>query len=172
MAMLFLLNPLLISVLPAYAEPHKLEAEYLLRITQFVTWSPQLFTDPTAPLEICVLDDAHFQKSLENVVKGRKIGYHPIISRLENNIYKLSTCHIVYITTAGDADRVMTILNSLKNKSVLLVSNIPHFIDQGGNLGFIYQKHGIFFEINYQSLNMKGLTLSSKLLRQALRVIK
>ncbi|WP_161575423.1 YfiR family protein [Beggiatoa leptomitoformis] len=146
------------------------EADYLIRITQFVTWSPQFFSTMASPLEICIFGNAQFQNLFEKIAVGRQVESRAIVVRQEANIYKLNTCHVIYIDESQE-QQLTRILTILKNRSVLTVSTIPNFIDSGGTIGFTYQNNKLLFEINQLVAKMKGLPISSKLLRQSVRVI-
>ena len=50
---------------------YQVKAAYLLNFTRYVEWPPQSFTDPRAPVTICVLGRDPFGSVLDATVGGR-----------------------------------------------------------------------------------------------------
>ncbi len=68
--------------------------------------------------------------------------------------------------------RLTAILAGAKRLQALTVSDIPHFAERGGMIGLVNQADRIRFEVNVAPLENAGLTVSSELLKVALRVIR
>jgi hypothetical protein len=72
----------------------------------------------------------------------------------------------------SEEGRLSAVLASAKRLPVLTVSDIPHFAERGGMIGLVNQEDRIRFEVNVAPIEDSGLTVSSELLKVALRVIR
>jgi hypothetical protein len=62
------------------------------------------------------------------------------------------------------------ILTTLRDASVLTVSDLPEFTQRGGMVQFISEGDRVRFEVNLATAEHAGLTLSSELLKVAINV--
>jgi hypothetical protein len=76
----------------------------------------------------------------------------------------------LYIS-ASETSRLGQILEATRHSGTLTVSDIPHFVERGGIIGFVKQQDRIRFEVNRSAAEDSHLTLSSELLKVALRVM-
>jgi hypothetical protein len=67
--------------------------------------------------------------------------------------------------------RLADILAAAHKAGVVTVSDMKTFADQGGMIGMVVQKGLVRWEINRRSLHEVGVSLSSQLLRNAVRVL-
>ncbi|HZZ20232.1 MAG TPA: YfiR family protein, partial [Opitutaceae bacterium] len=65
---------------PAPSEA-ELKAVFLFHFTQFVEWPVSVFPSPDAPFVIGILGPDPFNGALDNIVRGEKVGQHPLIVR-------------------------------------------------------------------------------------------
>ena len=77
---------------------------------------------------------------------------------------EIDRCHILFINVPGKTSEV---LNALKGKSVLTVSDDNDFTRSGGIIRFFTENETIHLEINIQAAKAANLNVSSKLLRIA-----
>src|SRR5579863_6313245 len=74
---LFLGAPRAFSQRNDHAE-YKLKLAFLYNFAQFVEWPSDAFQFPNAPLTVCVVGENPFQGELEQSLRGRTAGNHPI----------------------------------------------------------------------------------------------
>lgn len=145
---------------------YKFKAVFLFHFAQFVDWPTNAFSDPKAPLEIGILGDDPFDDFLDQTVQGENVNGHPLVIQRFHNPNDIKDCQILFISQSENR-QLGRILDSLKGKTVLTVSDINNFPENGGMIGFVTIQDKIHFRINTDAAHDANLTLSSKLLRLA-----
>ncbi len=131
------------------------------KITRFITW-------PTAVdrITLCALGTDEFIDTLKSmtgkVSKGRKIEVLEQSARSKIS----DQCNILYLDNTNN-DTTQRILNYLKGKPVLTISDREGFAEQGGIVGLFRSEKKIRFAINLKSTREAGLVISSQLLNLA-----
>lgn len=153
------------------AKALKVKAAYLYNFAKFVEWPDNAFENEKAPLVIGVLGDDPFGRILDNTAKDKHVAEHPVkIRRFRWNKQEdragLKNCHILFIS-GSEQNRLAKILTALKERPVLVVSDIHNFARDGGMVGFVLEKGRIAFEINREVLEKAKLKASSRLLKLA-----
>jgi hypothetical protein len=153
---------------PVLAAPttSQVEAVFLFNFSQFVDWPPQAFPQPDSPIVIGVLGSDPFDGTLDEVVRGEMVKGRPLVVRRFQHVEQLTDCHILFISRS-ERPRLEPIVQTLKGRSILTVSDLDEFASQGGVIGFILMDNKIRLRVNLQAAKDAGLTLSSKLLRPA-----
>lgn len=145
---------------------YQLKAVFLFNFAQFVEWPASAFPSPETPLVIGVLGEDPFGPYLDETVRGEKVNDRPLVVRRYQSVEEITTCHILFISRAEEG-RLKGILDSLRGRSVLTVSDADRFATRGGMIRFVTDHHRIRFRINLEAARAANLTLSSKLLRPA-----
>lgn len=83
----------------------------------------------------------------------------------------LGACDLLFISTSEEAC-LTRILSPLAKHRVLTVSEIPGFVERGGMIGLMMERHKVRFEVNVAVAKQANLAIRSKLLRLAQRVIE
>jgi len=146
----------------------QVKAAYLFNFGKFVHW-PVASLSQTDSLEICVLGKNPFGSVLDATVKGETIGGKSVTSRTVPSLRDGAACNIVYVSMSEEG-RLSSILSEAKQLSALTVSDIPHFAQRGGMIEFVNQEGRIRFEVNAAALVEARLTVSSELLKVAVKV--
>jgi YfiR/HmsC-like len=154
------------SLACAAPTPPELEAVFLFNFSQFVDWPPQAFADANAPIVIGVLGSDPFGATLDEVVRGETVKGRALIVRRFRSIEELTDCQILFVSRSERA-RLEPILQALKGRSVLTVSDLEDFAQEGGVICFVLVESKIRLRVNLGAARAAGLTLSSKLLRPA-----
>ena len=152
---------------PAGTAPeYQLKAVFLFNFAQFVEWPAQAQPDPKTPLVIGVLGDDPFGAYLDDLVRGERIGDHPLVIRRSHRAEELTDCHIVFVcrSAAKDLDKILARLRGL---SLLTVSDLDGFTRQGGMVRFAMENGKIRLRINVEAARVSDLKISSKILRPA-----
>ena len=142
---------------------------FLYNLTKFVDWPPEAFKNEVSPFVLGIVGVNPFGAALETLkdktVKGRKLVVRKL-PRLEN----LDDCQILFIS-GSERGNLRAILSTLKNQTILTVSDIDHFANQGGMIGLVLTGNNVTFEINLDAVRQSELWFSSQLLKLA-RIIQ
>ncbi|WP_276374551.1 YfiR family protein [Chryseolinea sp. H1M3-3] len=146
------------------AAEHEVKAVYLFNFAQFVVWPSDVFESPASPIVIGILGKDPFGSYIEETVKDEIINGHSLVIQRYGSAKEIKNCHILFIH-ASLTPRLDNILNELKGKDILTVSDAKDFTKQGGMVRFINERSKIKLEINLNTVKTTGITISSKLLR-------
>lgn len=147
----------------------QVKAAYIYNFGKFVRWQaqPQQNSDS---FDICVLGKNPFGRALETTVAGEKIDGKNIGVKTVSNLPESSHCKILFISSSEE-NRLKSILGTTKQLNLLTVSDIPGFAERGGMIELVNVEGRIRFEVNVAAVSDAGLTVSSELLKVALKVI-
>lgn len=157
------LNNLTLQSQVTPSREYQLKAVFLFNFTQFVDWPPASYDTEQSPLVIGILGKNPFGNYLEQTVSGEKINGHPVIVHYYENEEDAKGCHLLFLNIPESKKR-KNILETLKGKSILTVSDGTDFLEQGGMIRFFTNKNKIKIQINLQASKESELTVSSKLL--------
>lgn len=150
--------------LPEYA----VKSAYLYQFTHFVEWPSDAFGDAHAPFILCVLGEDPFGQALDVLMKKTSQARRLLVQRVRQ-VKEAESCHVLFIS-ASEKDHVAQALSSLATRSLLTVSDIEGFAQDGGIVEFVERENKIRFAINVRAANKAGIRISSKLLSLALIV--
>lgn len=151
--------------LPAATE-YEIKAAFLLHFSRFVEWPASAFAARDAALFICVLGDDPFGPVLEEMVRNERVDTHPIAVeryRLGGNVDR---CHILFVSRSAEPLQ-RQILDQVRGKSILTVSDEEEFTRRGGVIGFVTVNGKVKLQVNRSSAQRADLRISSRLLRLA-----
>jgi hypothetical protein len=152
---------------PAQASPeYQLKAVFLFNFAQFVEWPAGAFPGPDAPLVIGILGDDPFGPYLDETIRGESVNNRPLSIRRYRTVQEIDTCQILFVSRR-EQGHLQGILDSLKGRSILTVSDAEGFASRGGMIRFVTDRNRIRLRINLEAARAANLTLSSKLLRPA-----
>jgi hypothetical protein len=141
---------------------------YLFHFGQFVRWPPAALA-PDAAFTICVLGDDPFGAILDKTLMNESIGGHPVRPRRLMDAADVTGCQILFIA-GTEARQLAAVLDALKDRPVLTVSDMADFTQRGGAIGFVTADRRVRFEVNLPAAESAGLVPSSELLRVAVVV--
>jgi hypothetical protein len=171
---IFLLVTLFPNVAHAQKEvplEYRLKATFLCNFTKFVTWPPETLAAEDAPLKITIVGEDPFGSALDDLVSKAPAHQRPLVIERRNWSQDLRHCQVLFISRS-EKRRLNAILSGLKGASVLTASEIEHFSDLGGMIGFVFDQDRVRFEINLEVAVQARLQLSSPLLMLATTVRK
>jgi len=145
---------------------YPLKLAFLYNFAKFVEWPADAFRSPGGALEICIVGHNPFSPDIENELRARPAGDHPVEFVSLKPTDALNACHIVFIPVT-EKDQAARIVKSLKGAWVLTVGESEGFAVRGGIINFTVEEGNIRFEINRRGADRAGLKISSKLLRLA-----
>jgi len=137
------------------------------RITHFIQW-PNLKDDFT----IGIYQDENLKNLMIKIYEDKKIHKLPIkVFNIKNkNDKRLKNIDLLYLTKESSKN-VDSIIQKIKNKPVLIVTEHPNDVYQGMHLGLYYKNKRIKFVINQESLENSNLKASYKILKLA-KIVK
>ena len=146
-----------------------LKAAMLINIMSFVKW-PDQAAGNAGSITVCVVGDDATDHALESregeVILGRKL----TVVRLSAKPADLLNCQAVFIN-GGNPDLVFRVSSMLNRDSVLLLGEGRTSIENGAMVSLIPSAGRMVLEVNLAAARASGVTISSKLLRLARRVV-
>jgi hypothetical protein len=170
LSFVFCADPFLRAQQPKASE-FQVKAAYLYNFGRFVQWPDESGTDRTESFEICVLGADPFGQALDATLAGGTIGGKSVMAKRISKPQDVNSCRILFISSSEES-HLKEDLAALDKTRVLTVSDIPRFSERGGMIGFISEGNRVRFDVNLDSAQGAGLTLSSELLRVATNVRK
>src|SRR6266545_4990224 len=118
------------------ASEYQVKAAYVYNFAKFIEWPAKDFANPTATLQLCVLNDPSFGLELNRIVKGKSVGGHPVSVVPVLNPEQSRSCHILFVNSSqnGQARHVIEVL---RDTSVLTIGETKGFVEAGGIINFV-----------------------------------
>jgi hypothetical protein len=145
---------------------YQVKAAFLFNFTQFVEWPAQCFSNPESKAIIGVLGKDPFGTYLEETIAGETINKHPLVIQRFNTVDEITNCHILFINIS-DKNKLKAILEKLKGKNILTVSDANGFAKLGGMVRLYTKDDKINIQVNLEAAKEENLIISSKLLKLA-----
>ena len=153
------------------ATDYQVKAAYVYAFTKFVEWPPDRLASPTAPIQICILNDPAVQSELRRLVSGKSVAGHSILVRDVNGEEGLRECHVLFIGS-GNGSTPQHMLQSLQGASILTIGERQGFLDAGGIINLISQDEHVRFQVNRRAAKAAGIHVSARLLSVATLVVE
>lgn len=160
-----------LGMVPVHASirsEYEVKAAFLYNFTRFVSWPHTGNT--SEPLEVCVFGDDPFEDLLDPL-RGRKSQGREVQLRYPDNAANLSGCNVLYIAQSQSRN-LGELLKLAQQQGMLTVSDLPDFVRKGGMVGYVKHGNVIRFEISLKAATEAGLTINSRLLELAVRVVR
>jgi hypothetical protein len=145
---------------------YQIKAAFLYNFVKFVQWPTQAYAAATSPAIIGVLGENVFGDDLEKAIHNKVINHHPLRFKQFDSAEEATNCQVLFISQS-EKKRFPQILESLRGKSILTVSESDHFLHDGGMINFIIVDLKVRFQINNEPARKAGLIISSDLLSLA-----
>jgi len=144
----------------------KIKASYIYNFIRFINWPMENNQKVSKVINVCSFSSSnHFFKAFGPVtgkqVRGRKIILHKI-----TNPKQVAHCDLLYIDK-GKKSNLGEILPLINKYSILSVSDINNFCNQGGMICLVKSKGRIGVQINLKVARTAGFNISSNLLEVA-----
>ena len=142
----------------------KVKAVCLYNFAKYVEWPSGAFESDTAPIQVCLVGDTGMtgilkaRKDLK--AKSRALSINKVAA--PKSAAEVNSCHILYWNEEKDA--VSKVVDDLEGK-VLTVSDSS----ESSMVKFVLKKGKIKFKIRNDEVKRAGLSMSSQLLKLAVR---
>lgn len=143
---------------------NKVKAAILVKLTKFVDWPAEQLT-PGADISICLRGGTPLAEALRNIgeQKSREHSVKPVYLESETAGIMRERCKLLYLSQQ-EASQLMPLLDSVRNRAILTVSDIPDFAVRGGMVELVRSSNHLAFRINLKSAKRGGLSINSQLL--------
>ncbi len=158
----------------ANAEPipeYQMKAAYLYNFATFTTWptNPN-YSGASNSVRLCILGNDSFGGALEKLTKNPSGGVRIALSYLAD-INDVNHCQILFID-ASELNNSAEIMKQLDKFPVLTVTDNPDLFRAGAMIGLFLDNKRLTFDVNYAQAKNAQLSISSKLLRVARKVLQ
>lgn len=160
-----LTNSVFATAQPDAFQEYFVKGAFLYNFARFVEWPQKAFTSEQDPVTICILGEDPFGSALDQL-RGKTTGNRKILVRQHVNISEIDHCNILFISKSEQA-KLAEILPSSHRRSMLTVSDMENFAEQGGIIGLVTVENKIRFEVNLDAARRANLKISSQLLKLA-----
>jgi hypothetical protein len=172
------------------SKEYQIKAAFLYNFIKFVDWPKEKNAETKKPITIGIIGSGDLVKAFD-VIKGKKIEGRNISIKYFTDYEKLKRqnrtddpqwdekmdalkiCHVLMfcVCDSGRLRNSDQIVKALKELPILTVGETDGFLESGGIINFVKQDEKIRFEINNAVAKKAKLTIRSKLLRLAKKVI-
>ena len=146
----------------------QVKAAYLYNFGKFVRW--QGSASGSGSFAICVLGKNPLSSALAATVSGETVDGKKIVVRNLANLPDAAHCRILFVSSSEES-RLKSIFATARQSNSLTVSDIPGFAERGGMIELVSQEGRIRFEVNVAAIGDAGKTVSSELLKVAVKII-
>jgi hypothetical protein len=138
----------------------KVKVLFLYQISKYVMWptepSPNGFT-------IGLYGEyPELFSELNKLAAEKKRGDQPYVIIQYKQLSEIKSCHVLYLTPERDGD-ISKVLEKLKGKNTLLVTDKDGMIKKGACINFFYEDNKQRFEVSNENVKQQGLKISTKL---------
>lgn len=149
------------------AKEEDIKAAYLFNLGSYTEWPDSAFVDADAVFKLCILGETPVTQVLQAVAPQRKINNRSTqVIELSADLQAADNCHLIFVAHTAQA-LVASLLEQVKQKPVLTVSEIERFIHNGGMIEFYMLDNRVRLAIAPESITDTGLKPSSQLMRVA-----
>ncbi|MEO1079421.1 MAG: YfiR family protein [Pseudomonadota bacterium] len=153
------------SLTAAHAQADReamIKAAIVFKLTRYVAWPENAFSAEPGSLRICLAGDAGMVDAMSEAqgreVDGRRVDVIPI-KAAEGVV----GCNMLYLGT-GEADRLNDLAATLRENSVVSVSEIPSFASSAGMIELVRRDRRFGFRINLANARSSRIEVSAQLL--------
>jgi hypothetical protein len=147
---------------------HKVKAAYIFNFARFVDW-PDRKPESHEPIIVGILGQDQFTASLKRALKNQTVEGRPILVKQLDAPDHANPLHVLYIARS-EQDELGSVLERVKGRQVLTVSETRHFLEQGGMVQLWTDRNRVQFGINVPAVDRSHLKVSSQMLQYAKNV--
>jgi hypothetical protein len=159
--LLLFINLQFVLFLNAQSIEYTIKASFIEKFARFTEWQP-----PTEGnyFVISVLGESPFKGELEKMAQNVKLKNKPIKINYIHNYNEADNCQVLFIC-ASEKNKVSQIVNFIKSKNILTVSDSPGFCKKGVHFNFyIDDSQTIKYEVNYTTIKATNLMVDIQVL--------
>lgn len=154
------------------SDEYRVKAAFLYNVMKFVQWPAAEAAEVQHPLTFCVVGTDPFGEHLDRALADRQAQGRPlVVARFEpdGDADRLVVCNLLFLG-ASERDRAAELIAALIASPVLTVSEWEGFAAAGGILEMQIVDAKLAFAVNLRAADVRGLRISSQLLKLAKQV--
>lgn len=144
------------------------KAAFLYNFTRFVEW-PEDPSSPPPSFRLCVVADHETTAAVQRAMEGESVDGRPVETFVPASAADVRDCRILFVGRT-EMPKGGRMLEAVRGRPVLTVSDADRFVTRGGTIGFIREGSRVRFDVNVGTAKRAGLTISSRLLQVARKV--
>ena len=147
------------------------KAVFLYNFAKYIEWPKTAFTAATDPFHICVVGDDAFSRTVARTIEGEVVDGRAFVAVAPATDEAARSCHLLFIGRL-EAPRIDRLLAATAEAPVLTVGDSAALLGRGGVIALVVEDNRVRFDVNVAAARGHGLTISSKLLRVARKVVE
>jgi hypothetical protein len=93
-----------------------------------------------------------------------------VVRVVPETVAETRSCQILFVSRS-EGEQAQRLLDAVRDNPVLAVGDAPDFLARGGAIVFVRDGDRVRFDVNMEEARRSQLTISSRLLRVARRVV-
>jgi YfiR/HmsC-like len=146
---------------------YTLKAVYLYKFATYIRWPEHAFASGSSPFVFGIVGPDPVGPGLRKLAAAKTIGDRRIEVHSFEHVHAIRDCHVLFITRAVPIETQQAAIKQLSGQSILLVGEIPEFLDEGGGVRFAVRENRIEIIFSREAYQRERLEVSSQLLRIA-----
>ena len=146
----------------------RVKAAYLFNFAKFVVWPQPVQSAPARPFVIGLLGDSPVLPALR-ALEGQQVHQRPVAIRQYERAADVD-CDLLFV----DASQIAAFARdgeSIRRRPILTVGETDAFLLAGGAIGLVLTNGNVRYLVRPRAAEAVGLSISSKLLKLAERVL-
>lgn len=171
---IYILLLILLNIFNGYTQTQEyvLKAVYLERFARFMEWpNESSVKNLNTPFIIGVIGENPFGGELEKLYKIQLIKQKKVDIKYISDYNEITSCAFLFISKS-ETKNIPLILDIIKNKPIVTISDIPDARKKGIHISFITQNNKILFELNESAFNKSNIIVDYRLKQYAVNSVK
>jgi hypothetical protein len=153
----------------AQIDEYAVKAAFLYKFGLFVEWRDSAFPSPSSPVNLCIVGEDPFGKSLDAVVAGAQVKGRNVVIRRLQTVGRNTSCHILYAGGSEEQSKAQ-IIETVRGSNVLTVSDGEGSELDTAIINFVIADKRVRFDIDDEAAAENKMLISSQLMSLALNV--
>lgn len=155
---------------PESSLERRVKAAFLYKFLSFIEWPEQALPPAGEPLVIGVLGAPDIADELGATLAGRTAQGRPVVARPLQPGEGRHGVHLVFID-GSQQERLREEARAARESATLPVSEVDGALEDGAMINFLTVDGRVRFEVSLDNAHGSGITISSRLLALAYRVV-
>ncbi len=155
---------------PSSMLERRVKAAFLYKFLSFITWPERVMPPAGEPLVIGVMGAPDIADELGATLAGRTAQGRPVVARAVAPGEQPAGVHMLFIDRTQQ-HRLRAEARAARETSTLPVSEVDGALDYGVVVNFVTVDGRVRFEVSIDNAQESGITISSRLLALAYRVV-
>jgi hypothetical protein len=148
----------------------RVKAAFLYKFLSFITWPDRAVPHDGEPLVIGVMGAPDIASELISTIAGRTVQGRPVLARALKPGDSLANIHLLFID-ARQREQLQFMARTAREHGLVPVSDASDALDRGVIINFLTVDSKVRFEVSLDAAAETGVTISSRLLSVAYRVV-